>query len=875
MKNEKLEIHLVPHTHWDREWYFTSDDSRVTLYYHLRDTITELEKNKNLYFTFDGQSSIVEDFLMYSPEWKDRFTKLVKEKRLLIGPFYTQTDNVTAEGESIMRNLEIGISTAAKVGGHMNLAYMPDVFGHNNQTPQLIKMNGIDIFSFYRGHDPEKSDNTMYFTYEGLDGSQVLGHWQTHYVARTTIRKTKTEGFDETLIGQEHVPGSFNPTVKFYETINNGLPIAMTAGGDQEPYNPKLINFLDALNIKQDKYKFIVSDYWTALNKVKLEAIEKNKKFKIVRGELRCAKTGRVHRTVMSSRMDLKHTLFNLENVLINEVEPLSVLASLNGIDVPWIMIENSWKELFKSSAHDSYGATNTDEVNKKIISRNLNAINVANNVSGMISKIYASKLLDMSKKFEQLLIFNNNIYPFTGKVELTLVVDNTREKNFSLSHQGTAIPFTIVSKQEIAMHDGHQFNVIIDVNNIDAFGLVIFDITYPETPVSQMITSNVISNERFQLTIEKSTLNLFDKKTKINRENFIQFAADASIGDVYDHSPITHNDQKYIFGDFEIKENCITNGQSHIKLKAKAFVPNNIDEWTTNSPSTWQDLEIILILGKNDVSVKVFVENKANNLRLTSLIATDTIQDQWKHAQQFGVYSRKLKNEYMDEWEKPDKYGYKWDEYPTNLSAQHGWISTMNDDLNIFTQGSREHEMIEWDKKTYFAITLYRAFEKFGTQHVLYRPGRASGAKMDGPDNQLKNKLLEFDITISYEVMSDFNKFLKLREFHKRPYYIPGGKANYRMAQMFDVPIDKFDGKEQKRGFEFDFAELAKEGIIMSALYKNQFGHSVMRLLNVTNRNVSLDLSKHKFSFTHSDFLKGKKEFQLSPYKMVNILVK
>ena len=106
MKSQKkLDVHLVEHTHWDREWYFTSDDSRTMLYYDMKFMIDHLLKNKDK-FTYDGQSSIIDDFLMFSPKWKEKLKKVVREKKLYVGPFYTAVDDTAAAGESISRNLE-------------------------------------------------------------------------------------------------------------------------------------------------------------------------------------------------------------------------------------------------------------------------------------------------------------------------------------------------------------------------------------------------------------------------------------------------------------------------------------------------------------------------------------------------------------------------------------------------------------------------------------------------------------------------------------------------------------------------------------------------------------------------------------------------
>lgn len=41
-------VHLIQHTHWDREWYFTENDSQVLLYYFMADLLNRLETDESL-----------------------------------------------------------------------------------------------------------------------------------------------------------------------------------------------------------------------------------------------------------------------------------------------------------------------------------------------------------------------------------------------------------------------------------------------------------------------------------------------------------------------------------------------------------------------------------------------------------------------------------------------------------------------------------------------------------------------------------------------------------------------------------------------------------------------------------------------------------
>lgn len=115
-------VHVVPHSHWDREWYFTTSRSKIYLMNNLKKIIKTLEENDEfLYFVLDGQMSLIDDYLSFCPEDKNRIIKLLENNKL-IGPWYTQTDQLLISGESIVRNLLYGINKSNEFGKYMNVA---------------------------------------------------------------------------------------------------------------------------------------------------------------------------------------------------------------------------------------------------------------------------------------------------------------------------------------------------------------------------------------------------------------------------------------------------------------------------------------------------------------------------------------------------------------------------------------------------------------------------------------------------------------------------------------------------------------------------------------------------------------------------------
>ncbi len=87
-------VHITPHMHWDREWYFTTEESRILLVNNMEEILCRLEQdNEYKYYVLDGQTAILEDYFAVKPENKDRVKKQVEaggnDSNLLI-VFYVQ-----------------------------------------------------------------------------------------------------------------------------------------------------------------------------------------------------------------------------------------------------------------------------------------------------------------------------------------------------------------------------------------------------------------------------------------------------------------------------------------------------------------------------------------------------------------------------------------------------------------------------------------------------------------------------------------------------------------------------------------------------------------------------------------------------------------
>ena len=121
----------------------------------------------------DGHSIMIDDYLEIRPERRHQIEKLVKDGRLIIGPYYTLPEEFTISHEALVRNLLWGRKTVEKYGGKIGtVAYTPASWGQTGQMPQILASFGIDKMMFYRGISHHEADAE--YIWSAPDGTQVL-----------------------------------------------------------------------------------------------------------------------------------------------------------------------------------------------------------------------------------------------------------------------------------------------------------------------------------------------------------------------------------------------------------------------------------------------------------------------------------------------------------------------------------------------------------------------------------------------------------------------------------------------------------------------------------------------------------------------------
>jgi mannosylglycerate hydrolase len=740
MKN----VHIVPHMHWDREWYFSTEESRILLVNNMEEIMEMLENNPDYpYYVLDGQTSILEDYFAVKPENKERVKKLVQEGRLIIGPWYTQTDEMVVGGESVVRNLLYGIKDSEEYGDYMRIGYLPDSFGQSAQMPMIL--NGFDIsYSiFWRGTSERHGTDKTEFYWKTDDGSKVLVQL---FPLGYAIGKYLPED-EESL--QKRID-------KYFTVLDHGATtdnIILPNGHDQMPIQKNIFTIMEKLRKLYPERDFFLSKYENVFAE-----LEKQNNLPTLQGEFLDGKYMRVHRSIYSTRMDIKAANARIENKITNILEPLASIAYSLGFEYHHGLIELIWKEIMKNHAHDSIGCCCSDKVHREICNRFF----LAEEKVDQLIHFYKRKIvdsMDTEKQHDRLTAFNLLPYERTEVVTTSVM---TKLKSFKLvDKDSNELDFEILDSE--ITDPGLIDRQIVHYGNYDPFikytiqlkdtlpamGYKTYFVVDSEEAIQHsFVAADKVVTDFYDITVNPNgTLNILDKKVNQSFENVLRLENGGDDGDEYDFSPLSN--EELIYSD-NVKATTKINQNRYgatIDIQYTLAVPANLEKRKAQVIDGSVDVHIVVTVPNHKpvMEVKINVNNHALDHRLRALIPTKIASAFSIADNQFGTIKRDVIDAAINVWEKEG-----WDERPDPIYPMLSFVSLTNDDygVSVLTNSTREYEIIGEQFDT-IAITLFRSIGFLGKEEMLRRPGRPSGIKLPTPDSQMLGKLtLEFAIT-------------------------------------------------------------------------------------------------------------------------------
>ncbi|MBV8305281.1 MAG: alpha-mannosidase [Acidimicrobiia bacterium] len=344
-------VAVVPHTHWDREWYQPFQVFRLRLVDLLDDLLPRLEADPSYArFLLDGQMAMIDDYLELRPHADQRLRRLAASGRLSVGPWYVLMDEFCVSGETIVRNLQLGLERAAAFGGAMEVGYLPDMFGHVAQMPQVLRQAGFEHAVVWRGV-PAAVDRTG-FRWSAPDGSTVRAEYLPVGYGNGAAVPDDAKALLARIRAHEQELGAL---------LVDGL--LWMNGTDHQTPQPWLGRVVAEANALQDDYCIVITSLPEYL------ATAPSAGLPSWRGELRSGARANLLMGVASNRVDVKQAAARAERALERRAEPLSAIF-LPADRWPDAELALAWQEVIRNSAHDSSCACSVDEVVDAVLHR-------------------------------------------------------------------------------------------------------------------------------------------------------------------------------------------------------------------------------------------------------------------------------------------------------------------------------------------------------------------------------------------------------------------------------------------------------------------------------------------------------------------------
>ncbi|MBK6562466.1 glycoside hydrolase family 38 C-terminal domain-containing protein [Candidatus Amarobacter glycogenicus] len=343
-------VYVVPHCHWDREWYQPHELFRWRLVQMIDELLDHMEQHPEYRcFNLDGQSIVIDDYLDLRPENEGRLRALIESGRIVIGPWWVQPDEFLPSGESHIRSFQKGIRFAERLGGSLRVGHCADQFGHIAQMPQLMKQLGLTSACLWRG--VSDAIPGWSFWWEAPDGTRLpVLYLRNSYSSGWRLPK-EPEDLLERVHRQER-------------DLAEGLPAVFMNGTDHSRMEPHVPAALAAAKDRGYDFKLAtLGEYEAAVFVAGIDEV-------VHHGEMRSPDRSNVLVGVLSARMNIKQRDFEVSGWLEKYAEPLELLNYLHHGPDGTPALRHAWRTLLENSPHDSICGCSVDQTHKEMFPR-------------------------------------------------------------------------------------------------------------------------------------------------------------------------------------------------------------------------------------------------------------------------------------------------------------------------------------------------------------------------------------------------------------------------------------------------------------------------------------------------------------------------
>ncbi|WP_221565941.1 alpha-mannosidase [Alkalihalobacillus sp. TS-13] len=757
MEDKKV-IHIISHTHWDREWYLPYEKHHVLLTKLMDRLLETLESNPDFKsFHLDGQTIILDDYLQIYPDMREKLQTFVREGRLQIGPWYILQDEFLTSSEANIRNLQYGMKDAARWGGVSKIGYFPDSFGNIGQAPQILSQAGINNAVFGRGVKPTGFNNAVSeaenfespyseMLWSSPDGSSVLGILFANWYCNGN--EVPTNEIEAQKYWDHHIA-----SLEKYAATPHML---MLNGCDHQPIQTDLPEAIRTAEKLYPNIEFVHSNFNDYVGKL-AETLPEN--LKVIDGELRSQQTdgwGTLVNTA-SARVYLKQMNQFNQALLEKVAEPLSVFAYLQGEGYQHHLIEYAWKTLMQNHPHDSICGCSVDEVHRGMVTRFERSKHVAEmiideSLESISEKINTTRFEKWGTDALPFTVYNTTGWDRTGVVKITLdikkdyfaagvnkralkefplgertLVDDTgTEYQYKAEDLGIFFDYDLPEEKFRQPYMARRVCLTFEAEKVPALGYKTYawiSAAKHKDTSSLIVNENEMENKYVNVKInENGSLTMTDKANRRTFEELCVYEDTGDIGNEYMYKQ-PNNEQALTTKDLIAKVNIIedTPFKAAYEIVHEWAIPKSASDllekeqkelvWFTGRTSARVEevvpfiIKTVVTLEKNSkgISVKTSYNNQAKDHRLRALFPTD-IQTDVHYADSIFEIAKRL-NEPSQEWTNPD-----------HSQHQQAFVDVSNDiaGLTIANLGLNEYEIIR-DGRNTIAVTLLRSVGELG----------------------------------------------------------------------------------------------------------------------------------------------------------------
>lgn len=324
-------FYAVGNAHLDLAWLWPMAETHRKTSRTFAAQLRLLEEYPEYKF-LQSQPASYEMCRKYYPELFERIREAIgKGQWIAEGAMWVEPDTNMASGEALIRQLVHGKRYYKDVlGTDSVILWLPDTFGYTAALPQILQGCGVKylvtqkIFWSYNDGDPFPYH---YFTWRGMDGSEVTSFLPTSYTYRTDPKeindvwknRVQARDLDAFLLPFGYGDGGGGPARDYVEYAVRQKDIE---GGVKVKMAGPLEFFEDMEKLGGPKNTYVGELYFSA------------------------------HRGTYSAQADIKKNNRRSE-LMLREMEMWACAASLRGWDYPIEQADGLWKTLLLHQFHD------------------------------------------------------------------------------------------------------------------------------------------------------------------------------------------------------------------------------------------------------------------------------------------------------------------------------------------------------------------------------------------------------------------------------------------------------------------------------------------------------------------------------------------